>query len=89
MQPASLASKAKSIGSSGVHRVYRTGSPVAHKGMKLNPTGYINREVNKGSRIQPSTQRSGLATMSLRRAAMRRMEARKRAPRAVGRSGGS
>jgi hypothetical protein len=66
------------------HNTYMTGSPVAHKNMTLNPTGYINRDVNKGKRILPSTRRSGLAKMGLRRAAQRRMEARARAPKARG-----
>lgn len=57
-----------------------TGSPVAHKNMKLDPTGYINREANKGKRVKPSTRRSGLAKMALQRAAQRRLEAQKRAP---------
>lgn len=61
-------------------KVYMTGSPVAHKNMTLNPTGYINRDVNQGKRIQPSTRRSGLAKMGLKRAAQRRLEAKKRAP---------
>ena len=64
-----------------MNKVYRTGSPVAHKGMTLDPTGYLNREVNKGKRIQPSTRRSGLAKMGLQRAAQRRLEAQKRAPK--------
>jgi regulatory protein YycI of two-component signal transduction system YycFG len=64
-----------------VNKVYKTGSPVAHKNMTLDPTGYINREVNKGNKVQPSTRRSGLAKMSLRRAAMRRQQAQKRAPK--------
>jgi hypothetical protein len=55
-----------------VNKVYKTGSPVAHKGMKLNPTGYINREVNKGSLIKPSDSRSKLAAQGLQRAAQRR-----------------
>lgn len=55
------------------NKVYKTGSPVAHKNMTLDPTGYVNREVNKGKRIQPSTRRSGLAKMSMERAAQRRM----------------
>lgn len=59
-------------------KVYKTGSPVAHKNMKLNPTGYINREVNKGSLIQPSTSRSGIAAKSLQRAAQRRQNNKKR-----------
>lgn len=66
-------------------KLYRTGTPIAHKNMKLNPTGYINREVNKGSLAQPSTRRSGLARMSLMKAAARRMENKRRAP--VGRKG--
>lgn len=53
-------------------KTYRTGTPVAHKNMTLDPTGYINREVNKG-RQKPSTKRSGLAKMSLERAAQRRL----------------
>jgi hypothetical protein len=63
------------------NNVYMTGSPVAHKNMKLNPTGYLNREVNKGSSVQPSTARSGLAKMSLERAAKRRLQIKARAPR--------
>lgn len=59
-------------------KVYRTGSPVAHKNMRLDPTGYINREVNKGSLIKPSQQRSGLAAKSLQRAAQRRQQNKKR-----------
>jgi hypothetical protein len=55
-----------------VHKVYKTGSPVAHKGGALNPTGYINREVNKGALIKPSNRRSRLATLGLQRAAQRR-----------------
>lgn len=56
-------------------KVYRTGSPVAHKGMTLDPTGYINREINKGkkTRKRVSTRRAGLAKMNLQRAAARRM----------------
>lgn len=61
-------------------KVYRTGTPVAHKNMVLNPMGYVNREINKGSKTQPSTRRSGLAKMGLKRAAERRLAARKRAP---------
>ena len=73
-------SKAKSIGAkAGVSKVYKTGSPVAHKNMTLDPTGYINREVNKGRKVQPSTRRSGMAKMSLKRAAQRRMAAQQRA----------
>lgn len=60
------------------NKVYKTGSPVAHKGMKLNPTGYINREVNKGSLIKPSNQRSQLAAKSLQRAAQRRQANKQR-----------
>jgi hypothetical protein len=58
-----------------------TGSPVAQKGMKLNPMGYLNREINKGKLVQPSTRRSGLAKMSLERAARRRMAIRAKAPK--------
>jgi hypothetical protein len=61
-------------------KVYMTGTPVAQKGMKLNPTGYLNREINKGKLTQPSTQRSGLAKMGLERAAQRRMAIRAKAP---------
>ena len=61
-----------------MNKVYKTGSPVAHKNMTLNPTGYINREINKGKRIQPSTRRSGLAKMSMERAAQRRLEAKQK-----------
>ena len=56
-----------------VNKVYKTGTPVAHKNMTLDPTGYLNREVNKGKRIQPSTRRSGLARLSMKRAAERRL----------------
>lgn len=66
------------------HNVYMTGSPVAHKNMTLDPTGYLNREINKGKRVQPSTRRSGLAKMGLQRAAQRRLEAKKRAPKPRG-----
>lgn len=65
-------------------RVYNTGSPVAHKNMKLDPTGYINREINKGKLSKPLTNRSGLAKMSLRRAAARRAAIKQKAPRGVG-----
>jgi len=61
-----------------VHKVYKTGTPVAHKGGSLNPTGYINREVNKGSLIKPSNRRSKLAAKSLQRAAQRRQQNRSR-----------
>jgi hypothetical protein len=61
-----------------VAKVYKTGSPVAQAGMRLNPTGYINREVNKGSLIKPSKSRSRLAAKSLQRAAERRQSNRKR-----------
>lgn len=61
--------------------VYRTGVPVAHKNMTLDPTGYLNREINKGNRLQPSTRRAGLAKMGLQRAAQRRLENQKRAPK--------
>lgn len=64
-----------------IKKVYKTGSPVAHKNMMLNPTGYINREANKGKRVQPSTRRSGLAKMALQRAAQRRLELAKRKPK--------
>lgn len=64
-----------------MNKVYKTGSPVAHKNMMLNPTGYINREANKGKRVQPSTRRSGLAKMALQRAAQRRLDLRKKAPK--------
>jgi hypothetical protein len=59
-------------------KVYMSGSPVAHKNMSLDPTGYMNREINKGSKIKPSTRRSGLAKMSLERAAQRRLALKKR-----------
>jgi hypothetical protein len=59
-------------------KVYRTGTPVAHKNMRLDPTGYVNREVNKGSLIQPSSHRSGMAAKSLQRAAQRRQQNKKR-----------
>ncbi len=65
------------------NNVYRTGTPVAHKNMMLDPTGYINREVNKGKRIQPSDRRSGAAKLSMQRAAQRRLENKKRAPKGV------
>lgn len=68
----------KQPGKPKITKVYKTGSPVAHKNMKLNPTGYINREVNKGSFIQPSTSRSGIAAKSLQRAAQRRQQNKKR-----------
>lgn len=55
-----------------MNKVYKTGSPVAHKNMTLDPTGYINREANKGKRVQTSTRRAGLAKMALKRAAARR-----------------
>lgn len=73
----------KTKGSKG-SKVYKTGTPVAHKNMTLNPTGYINREINKGSKVQRSTQRSGLAKMGLERAAQRRMELRKNQPKPRG-----
>lgn len=79
--------EAKKIGSNnpvGHNKVYKTGSPVAHKNMKLNPTGYVNREVNKGRQVQRSTHRSGLAKMGLKRAAQRRQAIKAKAPRAVG-----
>lgn len=82
-------STAKSIGNSGLKKTYRTGTPVAHKNMTLDPTGYVNREVNKGKLIQPSTRRSGAAKLGLKRAAARRLAARQKQPRPVGRSGGS
>lgn len=55
-------------------KLYRTGTPVAHKNMTLDPTGYINREVNKGKKTikKGSTRRAGLARMVLQRAAARR-----------------
>jgi len=61
----------------------RSGSPVAHKGMALDPTGYINREVNKGTRAKkgPSTARSGLAKLSIQRAAKRRLAIQKAKPK--------
>lgn len=61
-------------------KVYKTGTPVAHKNMTLDPMGYVNREINKGRKTQTSTRRSGLAKMGLKRAAERRLAARKRAP---------
>jgi hypothetical protein len=61
-----------------VNKVYRTGTPVAHKGGSLNPIGYINREINKGSLIKPSNRRSRLATLSLKRAAQRRQSNRQK-----------
>lgn len=66
------------------NKVYKTGSPVAHKNMTLDPMGYINREINKGKRLKPSTRRSGVARMSLRRAAARRLAADKRSPKVKG-----
>lgn len=65
-------------------KVYKTGSPVAHKNTMLDPTGYINREVNKGKLSKPLTNRSGLAKLSLRRAAARRASIKQKAPRGVG-----
>lgn len=65
-------------------KTYMTGSPVAHKNMKLDPTGYINREINKGKQSKPLTNRSGLAKLSLRRAAARRAQIKKKSPRGVG-----
>lgn len=62
----------KQPGKPHLTKTYKTGSPVAHKNMKLDPTGYVNREVNKGSLIKPSSSRSGLAAKSLQRAAKRR-----------------
>jgi hypothetical protein len=66
-----------------MNKVYMTGSPVAHKNMTLNPTGYINREVNKGTKALKgaSTRRAGLARMSLQRAARRRAAAQKAKPK--------
>lgn len=64
-----------------MNKVYKTGSPVAHKNMSLDPTGYINREVNKGKRIKPSSRRSGIASLAMRRAAQRRLEIQKNAPK--------
>lgn len=58
-------------------KIYRTGSPVAHKGMKLDPTGYVNREANKGNRSQ---KRSGLAAKMIQKAAQRRASASKGRP---------
>lgn len=58
-------------------KTYRTGSPVAHKNMKLDPTGYVNREVNKGKRAQ---NRSGLAQKMIQKAAQRRTAAMKGRP---------
>ena len=68
----------KQPGKPHLTKTYRTGTPVAHKGMKLDPTGYINREVNKGSLMKPSTSRSGMAAKSLMRAAQRRQQNKKR-----------
>lgn len=64
-------------------KVYMTGTPVAHKNMTLDPTGYINREVNKGTKAQKgaSTRRAGLARMSLQRAAQRRAAVQKAKPK--------
>ena len=64
-------------------KVYRTGSPVAHKNMTLDPTGYINREVNKGKRSQ-SQARSGLAKQLIQKAAKRRAAAMKGRPKNTG-----
>jgi hypothetical protein len=61
-----------------MNKVYKTGSPVAHKNMMLDPTGYVNREANKGSRVQPSTQRSGAARLAIERAAQRRLSNRQK-----------
>lgn len=61
-------------------KTYRTGSPVAHKGMKLDPTGYVNREINKGK----STKRSGLAQRMIQQAAKRRALAMKGRPGKLG-----
>lgn len=68
----------KQVGKPKVNKVYKTGSPVAHKNMALNPIGYINREANKGKRVQPSTRRSGMAKMAIERAAQRRLSNRQR-----------
>lgn len=68
----------KELGKPKTNKVYRTGTPVAHKNMKLDPTGYINREVNKGSLMKKSNSRSNLASLSLRRAAQRRQTNKKR-----------
>lgn len=66
-------------------KLYRTGTPVAHKNMTLDPTGYINREVNKGKKTKkrPSTRRAGLARMALQRAAARRVGASRAGVRRV------
>jgi hypothetical protein len=68
----------KQPGKPHLTKTYRTGTPVAHKGMKLDPTGYVNREVNKGSLIKKSNQRSGMAAKSLMRAAQRRQQNKSR-----------
>lgn len=57
----------------------RSGSPVAHKGMALDPTGYINREINKGTKAKKGP-RSGLAKKSIARAARRRLATQKARP---------
>jgi hypothetical protein len=68
----------KQPGKPKLTKTYRTGTPVAHKNMKLDPTGYVNREVNKGSLIKPSKSRSNLAALSLKRAAQRRQSNKNR-----------
>jgi len=64
-------------------KMYMTGTSVAHKNKTLDPTGYINREINKGRNVKtgPSTRRAGLARMSLQRAAGRRAAIQKAKPK--------
>jgi hypothetical protein len=67
-----------------VGKIYgRSGRPVAHKGMALDPMGYVNREANKGTRAlkKPSTARAGLAKLSIQRAAQRRLAIQKAKPK--------
>lgn len=65
-----------------VNKVYKTGTPVAHKGMMLDPMGYVNREVNKGKNTRkPSTRRAGAARLALQRAAERRAAIQKSRPK--------
>lgn len=62
-------------------KVYGTGSPVAHKNMTLDPTGYVNREINKGKRTQ---RRAGLAKKMIQNAAKRRASAGRPQPKKLG-----
>lgn len=74
--------RSKKGGKVKVNKVYKTGTPVAHKNMTLDPTGYVNREVNKGTRTQkPSTRRAGVARLALQRAAERRAAIQKARPK--------